>query len=144
MQFCLTLKLPRTCFCSLSLFDTTQPHMVKSSRWRQSNAHLFFFGPENTTSKHQPKKGNAHAPREANANKLSYESLPLQLTSIIVMKRFDTFWESVTEAVHVQMLIDVIAATFQALPIVLSRLFPVSIRSALQEPHTDPRHCRFV
>ena len=46
---------------------------------------------ENTTRKHQPKKGNAHAPRKANANKLSYESLPLQLTSIIVTERFDMF-----------------------------------------------------
>ena len=42
-------------------------------------------------------KGNTHAPR----NKVSHESLPLQLTSIIVTKRFDAFWESVTEAVHV-------------------------------------------
>ena len=36
-------------------------------------------------------KGNAHAPR----NKVSHESLPLQLSSIIVTKRFDAFWENV-------------------------------------------------
>ena len=104
---------------------------------------FIFFGPENTTSKHQPKKGNAHAPRKANANKLSHESLPLQLTSIIVAKRFDAFWESVTEAVHVQVLIDVIAATFQALPRgLLSNCFTRNRFNAYQRTYTLWRSCR--
>ena len=51
------------------------------------------------------------------------------------MKRFDTFWESVTEAVHVRMVVDVIATTLQALRVIFSRLLPVSIRNAFQEPH---------
>ena len=84
-------------------------------------------------------KGNAHAPR----NKFSHESLPLQLTSIIVAKRFDAFRESVTEAVHVQVLIDVIAATFQALPKgLLSNCFTRNRFNAYQRTYTLWRSCR--